>query len=180
MAHNNTQKMESYYNTSVNHSINVKQSNDVHFVCDSNNRNKLKIINTGLYMMTIFDECKSTQNSHIQLNINIPFTNCIYNIGLFIVTLWLQSNDTIRKRKMKSWSLWFQRNFKVIMPFYAYLDQRRGIFGEICVGGVFVFLYCYAWHDPLTGRTNFISVMSRLELQLYNSLSSWHVISGDE
>ena len=135
MAHNNTQQMESYYNTSINHSINVKQSNDVHFVCDSNNRNKLKIINTGLYMMTIFDECKSTQNSHIQLNINIPFTNCIYNIGLFIVTLWLQSNDT--KRKMKSWSLWFQRNFKVIMPLYACLGRRRGIFGEICVGRSF-------------------------------------------
>ena len=61
MAHNNTQQMESYYNTSINHSINVKQSNDVHFVCDSNNRNKLKIINTGLYMMTIFNEYKSTQ-----------------------------------------------------------------------------------------------------------------------
>ena len=66
MAHNNTQQMESYYNTSINHSINVKQSHDVHFVCGSNNRNKLKIINTGLYMMTIFDEYKSTQNSHIQ------------------------------------------------------------------------------------------------------------------
>ena len=73
MAHNNTQQMESYYNTSINHSINVKQSHDVHFVCDSNNRNKLKIINTGLYMMTIFDEYKSTQNSHIQQNINKPF-----------------------------------------------------------------------------------------------------------
>ena len=56
MAHNNTQQMESYYNTSINHSINVKQSHDVHFVCGSNNRNKLKIINTGLYMMTIFNE----------------------------------------------------------------------------------------------------------------------------
>ena len=73
MAHNNTQQMESYYNTSINHSINVKQSHDVHFVCGSNNRNKLKIINTGLYMMTIFDEYKSTQNSHIQQNINKPF-----------------------------------------------------------------------------------------------------------
>ena len=73
MAHNNTQQMESYYNTSINHSINVKQSNDVHFVCDSNNRNKLKIINTGLYMMTIFNEYKSSQNSHIQQNINKPF-----------------------------------------------------------------------------------------------------------
>ena len=61
MAHNNTQQMESYYNTSINHSINVKQSHDVHFVCGSNNRNKLKIINTGLYMMTIFNEYKSTQ-----------------------------------------------------------------------------------------------------------------------
>ena len=87
MAHNNTQQMESYYNTSINHSINVKQSNDVHFVCDSNNRNKLKIINTGLYMMTIFNEYKSTQTriyNRIQIN---RLTNCIYNIGLFIVTL---------------------------------------------------------------------------------------------
>ena len=33
MAHNNTQQMEFYDNTSVNHSINVKQSNDVHFIC---------------------------------------------------------------------------------------------------------------------------------------------------
>ena len=73
MAHNNTQQMEFYDNTSVNHSINVKQSNDVHFICDSNDRRKLKIIISGLYMLTIFDGYKSTQNSHIQLNIDKPF-----------------------------------------------------------------------------------------------------------
>ena len=158
----------------------MKQSNDVHFVCDSNNRNKLKIINTGLYMMTIFDECKSTQNSHIQLNINIPFTNCIYNIGLFIVTLTTIKGHHKNEKKEELVILISKEISKLLCPPTPTLTDEEEYLGKFALEGVFAFLYFYAWHDPLTGRTNFISVMSRLELQLYNSLSSWHVISGDE
>ena len=132
MAHNNTQQMEFYDNTSVNHSINVKQSNDVHFICDSNDRRKLKIIISGLYMWQ-FSMDTNRLKTHIYNWILISrFTNCIYNIGLFIVTLWLRSSDTIRTRKKKSCSLWFQKKFS---SYYAFLrllwPTTRNIWGNL-------------------------------------------------
>ena len=160
MAHNNTQQMESYYNTSINHSINVKQSNDVHFVCDSNNRNKLKIINTGLYMMTIFDEYKSTQNSHIQQNINKPFNQLHLQYRPFYRHTLTTIKWHHKKEKNEELVTLISKEIsKLLCPSTPALAEDEEYLGKFALEGVFAFIYFYAWHGPLSGRTNFIFVM---------------------
>ena len=144
MAHNNTQQMEFYDNTSVNHSINVKQSNDVHFICDSNDRRKLKIIISGLYMLTIFDGYKSTQNSHIQLNIDKPFHQLhlqhrpFYRHTLTTIK-WHHKNE----KKEELLTLISKEIFKLLCLPTSALANDEEYLGKFALEGVFAFLYFY-------------------------------------
>ena len=109
MAHNNDSNVSFYVNQTTNHALNVSQSKNDDFVCNSVDNTKLQVGNEGTYLLSIIDGYKSSTNSHLKIHLDVD--EIILNDD--IDTL-LQSSNNTWKTLNYTFMLYIKKDTKII------------------------------------------------------------------
>lgn len=65
LAHDNKQEVAFYVNGTIEHSLEIRQSDINDFICESADNKKLKIMNNGMYSITVYNGYKSSSDDDI-------------------------------------------------------------------------------------------------------------------
>ena len=108
LSHNNKTTVEFYENGTLQHNINVSQSDNADFTVNSSDKTKLIVNNAGLYLITYIDGLASTQASNLKFILGNEFVATNTNSGG--LTLPLENTSTMWKTTMNTVMLYFQAN----------------------------------------------------------------------